>query len=97
MKHVAQRNQSGAMLSRDRGRRATYRGVADREQGGKLFRSQLFLGALCHFYDHDRSMDYFLQSRVVYFDQAENKDRLSLERFSSGKFFSSALRGVHNA
>jgi hypothetical protein len=55
------------------------------------------LGALCHFYDHDRSTDYFLQSRVVYFDQAENKDRLSLERFSSGKFFSSALRGVHNA
>ena len=49
MNHVAQRNQSGTMFSRDRGRRAMYRGVADREQGGKLFTGELFVGELCRF------------------------------------------------
>jgi len=44
MNHVAQRNQSGTMFSRDRGRRAMYRGVADREQG-----RELFMGELCRF------------------------------------------------
>jgi hypothetical protein len=32
MNHVAQRNKTGTMFSRDRGRRAMYRDVADREQ-----------------------------------------------------------------
>jgi len=49
MNHVAQRNQSGTMFSRDRGRRATYSGVTDREQGSKLFTGELFMGELCRF------------------------------------------------
>ena len=48
MNHVAQRNQPGTMFSRDHGRRAMYRGVADREQGGKLFMGELFMGELPH-------------------------------------------------
>jgi hypothetical protein len=37
--HVAQLNQSGAMFSRDHGRRRAYSGVTDREQGSKFFMS----------------------------------------------------------
>jgi hypothetical protein len=63
--HVAQRNQSGTMFSRDQGRRATYMGVTDREQGSKLFMGELFMGPLCRFQGHDPKYGCFQQSRVV--------------------------------
>ena len=65
MNHVAQRNQSGTMFSRDRGRRATYSGVTDREQGSKLFMGELFMDELCRFYGHDPEHRLLSESRVV--------------------------------
>jgi hypothetical protein len=67
MNHVAQRNQSGTMFSRDRGRRATYSGVTDREQGSKLFVGELSFVASKVM---TRSRDYSEQSCVVNFAQA---------------------------
>ena len=83
MNHVAQRNQSGTMFSRDRGRSATYSGVTDRKLGSKLF-----VGELCRFQGHDP--EHGLLSAILrgqFCSSSENKGRLSWRAYKTERAF----------
>ena len=75
--HVAQRDQSGAMFGRDRGRSAIYKRIPDREQGSELFMGEFFMGEFFRCCGHNVSMDRFGNPACSILIKPRNKGRLS--------------------